>query len=188
MNIQVVAVAAASALALSGSAFAQAPAAKGKEMEAVVLVTKVDSSTGVVHAQTRKGQTFAVRPPSDVNLSEIQEGSRYKVRYSEPVALAIEPGAQAAAAGATREAERGAKPGESTITAKLAGVIESSDPAKKQITVRTMEGASQTLSLGEGVSTASLKTGDAVTVTYQRALATRMTSTPQPITDPAPPP
>jgi hypothetical protein len=188
MNIQVVAVAAASALALSGGAFAQASAAKAKEMEAVVLVTKVDSSTGIVHAQTRKGQTFAVRPPSDVNLSEIQEGSRYKVRYSEPVALAIEPGAQAAAAGATREAERGAKPGESTITAKLAGVIESSDPAKKQITVRTTDGTSQTLSLGEGVSTASLKTGDAVTVTYQRALATRMASTPQPITDPAPPP
>lgn len=188
MNIQVVAVAAASALALSGGAWAQAPAAKGKEMEAVVLVTKVDSSTGVVHAQTRKGQTFAVRPPSDVNLSEIQEGARYKVRYSEPVALAIEPGAQAAAAGATREAERGAKPGESTVTAKLAGVIESSDPAKKQITVRTTDGTSQTLNLGEGVSTASLKTGDAVTVTYQRALATRMASTPQPITDPAPPP
>jgi hypothetical protein len=189
MKKQVVAVAVASALAFAAGAFAQQQAgAKGKEMEAVLLVTKVDPASGVVHAQTRKGQVIAIRPPADVNLSEMQVGSRYKIRFTQAVATAVEPGAQTAAAGATREAERTGPGGKGVVTAKRAGVIESIDPANKELALRTTEGETETFTIGEGVSADSLKKGEAVTVTYQRPIASQMASTPQPITDPAPPP
>ena len=42
--------------------------------------------------------------------------------------------------------------------------------------------------VADGVDHASLKSGDAVTLTYHQAVATQMLSTPQPITDPAPAP
>jgi hypothetical protein len=189
MKKQVVAVAVASALAIASGAFGQqASSSKGKEMEAVLLVTKVDSASGVVHAQTRAGQTFAIRPPADVNLSEIQEGSRYRIRYTQAMATAVEPGAQAAAAGATREVERTGPGGKGAVTAKRAGIIESIDPANKQFTLRGTDGSAETFGVGAGVSAESLKQGEAVTVTYVRPVASRMASTPQPITDPAPPP
>jgi hypothetical protein len=72
------------------------------------------------------------------------------------------------------------------VTAKRAGVIESIDTAGKQFSLRTTEGATETFALGEGVSAESLKKGEAVTVTYQRPIASQMASTPQPISDPAP--
>lgn len=187
MRKQVVAVAVAGALAFAVGALAQQRAStKAQEMEAVVTVTKVDPATRIVYARSRKGQT-AVHLPPDMDISQIKEGSRYRVRYSEPVATAIEPGAQAAAAGATAEAKAGAKPGEGVKMAKTAGVVDSLDAANRQITLRTLEGEMQTFRLGEGVAPESLKTGDAVTVTYEQAVASRMVSTPQPITDPAPP-
>jgi hypothetical protein len=188
MRKQVVAIAVASALAFAAGAFAQqAGSSKGKEMEAVLLVTKVDSAGGVVHAQTKGGQTLAIRPPSDVNVSEIQEGSRYRIRYTQATATAVEPGAQAAAAGATREIERTGSGGKGEVTAKRAGVIESVDAANKQFTLRGTDGNAETFGIGEGVSAESLKQGSGVTVTYMRPIASRMASTPQPITDPASP-
>jgi hypothetical protein len=188
MKKQVVAVAVASALAFAAGAFGQQQASsKGREMEAVLKVTNVDTAGGVVHAETRQGQTIAIRPPADVNLAEIQVGARYKIRYTQAVATAVEPGAQTAAAGATREVERSGPQGAGVVTAKRAGVIESIDTAGKQFSLRTTEGATETFALGEGVSAESLKKGEAVTVTYQRPIASRMASTPQPISDPAPP-
>ena len=188
MKKQIVAVAVASALAIAAGAFGQqASSSQGKEMEAVLLVTKVDSGNGVVHAKTRSGQTFAIRPPADVSLSEIQEGSRYRIRYTQATATAVEPGAKAASAGATREIERTGPGGKGAVTAKRAGIIESVDPAKKEFTLRDTDGNAETFGVAEGVSPESLKQGEAVTVTYLRPIASRVASTPQPITDPAPP-
>lgn len=184
-QVAAIAVVFASTLAFAGGAPAQEKKSAARQMEAVVTVTKVDPATRTVHVRARRGQPYAVHLPEDVKIAGIKEGSRYRVRYSEPVATSIEPGAQAAAAGATREAQPGAKAGEGVVTAKLAGVIETLEPARKEITVRTLEGDRQTLKLGEGVSAESLKTGEAVTVTYQRAVASRMVSTPQEMTDPA---
>lgn len=184
MRKQVIAVAVASALAFAAGAFAQQRAStKAQEMEAVVTVTKVDPATRIVYARSRKGQT-AVHLPPDIDISQIREGSRYRVRYSEPVATAIEHGAQAAAAGATAEAKPGEKPGEGVKTAKVSGLLEAKDA--QQITVRTRDGQTQTFKLGEGVSAESITTGDGVMVTYQQAVASRMVSTPQQVTDPAP--
>lgn len=187
MMKQVIAIAVASALTFSVGAFAQDKASgKPEQMEAVLLVTKVDPASRIVQVQTRKGDSFAVHIPAEAKIEEINVGNRYRVRFSQAVVTSVEPGAQAAAAGATREAERGAKPGEGTVTAKQAGVVESVDPASRQFTLRALDGGMQTYKLGEGVAAESLKTGEAVTITYQRPVASRVASTPQPISDPAP--
>lgn len=186
MKKQVVAIAVASAFAFSAGAFAQGKAgSKAEEMEAVLLVTKVDPASRVAHVRTKKGDTFAVHVPDEAKIEDINPGNRYRVRFSQAVATSIEPGAQPAAAGATREATRGAKAGEGTVTAKDSGVIVSLD--QTSLTLRNLEGETQTFKLGEGASAGSVKAGDAVTITYQRPVASRMASSPQPITDPAPP-
>jgi len=191
MNKQklVVAVAAAFAFSLAagcastqqGSASRGASAAaaqqRAAQMEATVAVTKVDPATRVIHLRSRK-ETHAVHLPADIDINEIKVGSRYRVRYSEPVATNIESGAQSAAAGATREAERGARPGEGVVTARTAGVVDGIDAAKRQMTVRTLDGGMQTFSLGEAVAADSFKVGQAVTVTYRQGVVSRLISAP----------
>jgi len=193
---QVVAVVAAFALALvvgcastqqgsaSRGASASAAQQKVRQMEATVDVTTIDRAARIVYVRSRK-ETQAVHLPADIDISKIQVGSRYKVRYSEPVATVIEPGAQSAAAGATRQAESGAKPGEGVVTAKTAGVVEQMDAARRQVTLRTLEGGTQTFSLAEGVAAESFKTGQAVTVTYRQAAVSQLISAPgAQLTDP----
>lgn len=188
MRKQIVAIAVASALGFAAGAFGQqAGSSQGREMEAVLQVTKVDKAGGVVYAQTRGGQTIAIRPPADVNVADIQEGSRYRVRFTQATATSVEPGAQAGAGATIREVERTGTGGQGAVMAKRAGIIESVDPVKKEFTLRSTDGTVESFAVGQGVSPESLKPGEAVTVTYVRPIASRMASTPQPITDPAPP-
>jgi hypothetical protein len=178
MRKQVVAIAIASALSLCGGAFAQE--VKGPMMEAVVTVTKVDPANRMVWVEAKSAKRTLHLPP-DIDMSNLQVGSRYQIRYQEAVATAVEPGGSAAA-GATREIEKTGK-GTGVSRAKVAGKIESLEG--KKLTLRTADGQ-ETFMIGEGVSPASFKTGDTVTVSYQRPLAAEVRSTPQPVSDPAP--
>lgn len=190
MRKQVVALAVATALAFAAGAGAQqTQGSAGQAVEAVVMVTKVDPASRTVHVRTPKGQTV-VTVPADMNLDQIQVGTRYRVRYSEPVAVAIESGAQASAgAGATAAVEPkggAAGAGEGVKMDKVAGVVDQIDAAGKQIVLRTADGGKQAFRIADSVAQASLKTGDSVTITYRQAVASRMASTPQPVSDPAP--
>lgn len=190
MRKQVIAVAVASALAFAVGAFAQQKAGtKAQQMEAVVTVTKIDPAARLVQVRSKSRQAELHLAP-DIDMSNIQEGNRYRMRWTEATATAIEPGAQsAAAAGATGRQHADVEktgPGAATITSKRAGVIDKVDTANRQVTLRTLEGNMETFKLGEGVSPESLKAGEAVTVTYERAVVSRLASTPQPISDPAP--
>lgn len=180
MRKQAIAIAIASALTLVGSAFAQ------QRMEAVVTVTKVDPASRMVWVEAKSAKR-ALHLSPDIDMSNIQVGSRYQLRWTEGVATAIEPGAQAAAAGATRDVDIARTgPGAGTASSKLTGVIDSMDAGGKKITLRTPDGQTETFSMGANVDPASLKTGDTVTLTYERPLASQMRSTPQPVSDPAP--
>jgi Cu/Ag efflux protein CusF len=180
MRKHALAIAFASALALAGSAFAQ------QRMEAVVTVTKVDPASRMVWVEG-KSEKRALHLSPDIDMSSIRTGSRYEVRWTEGTATAIEPGAQAAAAGATRQVEIDKTGvGLSSASSKLSGVIDSIDAGGKKITLRTPDGETETFALGPNVAPASFKTGDPVTLTYERALASQLRSTPQPVSDPAP--
>jgi hypothetical protein len=179
------AIAVAAAFALTGPGPLQAQGSKGRPMEAVVKVTQINAANRTVLVETPRGHT-RVSVPDSIDLSQIQEGARYKVRYSEPVAVALAPGGQAsAAAGATAEVKSA---GEGVKSETIAGTVEQIDPSGKLIIVRTPDGVKQAYRIADGVDHASLKSGDAVTLTYHQAVATQMLSTPQPITDPAPAP
>jgi hypothetical protein len=154
-------------------------------MEAVVTVTKVDPASRIVWVEGQSAKR-ELHLSSDIDMSNIRTGSRYHVRWTEGVATAIEPGAQAAAAGASREVDIARTgPGMSTASSKLAGVIESMDADGKRITLRTPGGDTESFAMGN-VAPASFKAGDSVTLTYERPLVSELRSTPQPVSDPAP--
>ena len=176
MKIQVIALAVAAALAVAGEALAQ------QRMEAVATVTKIDptSRTVWVEAKTSK-RVLHVSP--DIDISDLQVGSRYQFHWDEGVASAIEPGAQRGA----READiTRTGPGMVKSMAKLSGVIDSLDTMGKKITLRTADGGKETFTFGPAIVPASFKVADTVTLTYERPVAVRVRSTPQPIADPAP--
>jgi hypothetical protein len=174
MKKQLIAVAIASALALAGGVLAA-----DKEMEAVVTVTKFDPATRTVQIQTKSRQAELQLGPN-IDVSNVQEGNRYQLRWVQATATSVEPGAQAGA-GATGSAEKAGSG--AVITNKRAGIIEKVDAANKEFTLRTTKGDSETFT----ISAESLKTGEAVTVAYQRPVVSQLRSSPQPVSDPAPP-
>jgi hypothetical protein len=178
MKKQLIAVAIASALALAGGVLAA-----DKEMEAVVTVTKFDPATRTVQIQTKSRQAELQLGPN-IDVSNVQEGNRYQLSWVQATATSVEPGAQAGA-GATGSAEKAGSG--AVITNKRAGIIEKVDAANKEFTLRTTKGDSETFTMGQGVSAESLKTGEAVTVAYQRPVVSQLRSSPQPVSDPAPP-
>jgi hypothetical protein len=77
----------------------------------------------------------------------------------------------------------GATTGKGLKLDRVAGTIEQIDG--RQIVLRTADGGRQAFRLS-GAAPGSLKQGDAVTLTYEQAVATQLASTPQPVADPAP--
>lgn len=194
MRKQVAAAALAAAFALPLCAGAQSAApSKGQMMEAVVTVTSVDPASRTVRVQTPKGETVVSLSP-EIKLENIQVGSRYRVRYSEPVAVEIVSGASpSASAGATAELkpkskQEAGKAGEGVKMGSVAGTVEAIDPARRELVLRTPDGNRQAYKLPEGATLGPLKPGEPVTLTYIQAVATHVASTPQPISDPAPAP
>jgi Cu/Ag efflux protein CusF len=180
MKKHALAIALASALAFIGSAFAQQP------MEAVVTVTNVDPASRTVWVEGTNAKRVLHLSP-EIDMSAVRTGSRYHVRWTEGTATAIEPGTQGAAAGATRQVDIASTGGgSSSATSKLTGVIESLDAGGKKITLRTPDGDKETFAMGASAAPASFKDGDTVTLTYERPLVSQLSSTPQPVSDPAP--
>ncbi|HJY75649.1 MAG TPA: hypothetical protein VKE95_03405 [Burkholderiales bacterium] len=175
MKKHVIALAIASALAFAGGAFAQ------QRMEAVVVVSKIDPASRMVWVEAKSTKRVLHLSP-DIDIADLQVGSRYQFQWDEGVAKAIERGALSG----PRQADIAKTgPGMATSMAKVSGVIQSLDG--KKISLRTADGENETFALGPDVASSSFKSGDTVTVTYQRALAVKVRSTPQPITDPAAP-
>ena len=182
MKKQSIAIAIATGVTFVGSAFAQ------QRMEAVVTVTKVDPASRIVWIKA-KSATRALQLSPGMDMFNLQVGSRYQMLWTESVAMAVEPDAQSAAVGANRQADigkTGSRAGTSFV--KLAGVIDSMDAHAKKLTLRTRDGDRETFSMGANVTPASFKTGDTVTLTFQRALAWEMRWTPHPVSEPAPAP
>jgi len=176
MKKHVIVLAFASALAVAGGAFAQ------QRMEAVVTVTKIDPASRMVWVQAKTAKRVLHLSP-DIDISDLQIGSRYQFQWDEGVATAIEPGAQGASTPRELDVTK-TGPGMATSMAKVSGVVDSFDG--KKMSLRTSDGGSETFALGPNVA-GSFKKGDTVTVTYQRHLAVKVRSTPQPVTDPAAP-
>lgn len=194
MKMHALAVAIAAAIAFATDVPAQqAQGNKPRMMEAVVTVSKVDPLSRTVLVETPKGQTV-VAVPDDTKLEDIQIGSRYRVRYSEPLAVAVERGAQPSTSepATASVGQTGRGTGQGVRMDKVSGIVEQLDPAGNAIVVRSSleGGGSRAFRLADSAAQGlqSIKTGDAVTISYQQAVATELRSTPQPVSDPAPAP
>ena len=184
MKSQLIAAALAAAVAFNAGA-----QPRGQTMEATVTVTDVDPVNRTVWVRTPKGET-KVQVPPDSNVQDILAGTRYRVRYSEPVAVAIAPGAEpSASGGATAAVEPAPRGAQGVKMERISGVVETIDPASRRIAVRTLDGRRLNLAVAaDAVLAGPIRPGDAVTVSYHQAIASRMVSTPQPEIDPAAPP
>ena len=172
------------ALLLSGSALAahHEEAAKGAVVvgEQVTLngkVVSIDAATRTVVVEGELGrQVSIVAPQEGPKFDQIAVGDPVVAVYTESIALAIAPVADAEA-GITRiAAVSTAPPGETPAAVmaeqiELRAVVKAVDVAKRQVTLDVPSGGERTLKVGDAVDIERVKTGEQVSVTLTRALA-----------------
>ena len=131
------------ALALAGSAFAQ------QRMEAVVVVSKIDQASRTVWVEA-KTQKRVLHLSPDIDIADLQVGSRYQFMWDEGVATAVEQGAKSG----PREADiTKTGPGTANSMAKVSGTIDSLDG--KKISLHTAGGENETFALAPDVASAA---------------------------------
>ena len=148
------------------------------QMEAVVTVLVVDQKARTVVVRGPKGGVATLNvPPQAQNLDQVKQGSRFKVKYVEALALGIRKGGEPAAVAAEEVtlAPKGGTPGGVAVrTAHLAGVIDAIDYANRDIAVRGPKGNIVALKVAEDVKLDELAVGDRIGLTYTQALAMEM--------------
>jgi hypothetical protein len=148
-----------------------------QETEAVVTVTKVDKEKRTVTFRGPKGGVATLTVPKESqNFDQVKAGQQYKMKYVEAVAVAIDKGAPAAAAGReVKLAPKGSKPGGMVVnTVQLAGVIDSIDYTNRYVAVRGPKGNVVPLKVADEVPLQQLSAGDRISVTYSEALVIEM--------------
>lgn len=173
------------AIAFLLPAFAQAQADKpgavvAAGVEAVVVVKAVDRDARIVTLQGPRGNLFEMQvPPEAQNLDQVHEGSKFRVRYLESVAVFISPvGGEPAAgeASAMELAEKGATPGGVIVTVKeIQARVEAIDYDTRAVVLAGPQGNAIELTVDERVQRlGEIKSGDIVVVRYTEALAMKM--------------
>jgi hypothetical protein len=179
MNAPVIAV----VLSLLALAPAQAQPVKGgaivaEQVEAVLTVLVVDPAKRQVVVRGPRGNVTTLDvPPEAQNLDQVKQGSKFKVKYVEAIALGIRKGgtASASAGESVRLAPKGANPGGVAVRAvQLAGVIEAIDLKDRYVAIRGPKGAILALKAADDVNLQELSAGDRIAVTYTEAVAMEM--------------
>jgi len=171
---------AATAAALVGATPAQAQpnaAVAGAEVEALVTVVSVDKQKRTVVFRGPRGNEVELQvPPEAQNLDQVKEGSVFRVKYAEAVAVAITRGGAPSKGDeqSIQVAKKGANPGGSaTRTRHISGVVEAIDLKTRYISLRGTQ-RSVSLQVGNDVKLEELKVGDRIAIAYTQGLALEM--------------
>jgi hypothetical protein len=179
-------IAAALALLASSSFAAQEPKAAAvavAETETVVELVSVDraSRTATVRGPAGGTLTFVV-PPEAQNLDRVKPGDRFKMRYVEAMAIALDKGGTASAsAGQTVAlAPKGGTPGGTIVNTKeIRTVITSLDRKSRTISVQGPQKNEMILKVADEVrSFDDMAVGDTISLTYTEAVVMQMISQP----------
>jgi len=168
-------------LALAAPAGAQ-PLQSGtvvaQQVEAVLTVLSVDQKKREVVVRGPKGGVETLKvPPQAQNLDQVKQGSRFKVKYVEAIAVGIRKGG-APAATASEDvtlAPKGGNPGGVVVrTVHVAGVLDAIDYTNRYVAVRGPKGNTVALKVADDVKLEDLAAGDRIGLTYTQALAMEM--------------
>jgi hypothetical protein len=170
-----------SMLALSAPAAAQSMkdgAVAADQIEAVVTVVSVDTKKRTVTFKGPKGGVATLDvPPEAPNLDKVKAGDRFRLKYIEAVAVAINKGGEPAADDKrdVKVAPKGGTPGGMVVrTQKRAVVIDAVDYTNRYIAVRGTSGATQALKVSNDIPLEQLSAGDRITVVHTAALALQL--------------
>ena len=148
------------------------------QIDAVLTVLAVDQKARTVTVRGPKGGVTTLKvPPQAQNLDQVKQGSQFRVRYVEAVAVGIRKGGAPAAIATedVRLAPKGGTPGGVVVrTQQLAGVVEAIDYTNRYIAVRGPKGNTLSLKAADDVKLEGLSAGDRIAVTHTEALAMEM--------------
>lgn len=149
-------------------------------VEAVVVVRAVDQQSRTVILQGPRGNEFTMQVPEQAqNLDQVREGSKFRVRYLESIAVFISPAGGEPAAGevTTMElAEKGAPPGGVIVKLKqVQARVDAIDHDARTVVLTGPLGNAVELAVDERVQRLNeINAGDIVVVRYTEALAMKM--------------
>jgi len=148
------------------------------QVEAVVTVLSVDPKARQVVVRGPRGNVATLTVPKEAqNLDKVKQGSRFKMKYVEAMALSIHKGGapNATAAEDVTLAPKGGNPGGMIVhTAQISAVIDAIDYTNRYIAVRGPKQNTLALKAADDVKLDELNAGDRIALTYTRALAMEM--------------
>jgi hypothetical protein len=148
-------------------------------VEAIVTVTAVDPQARTVTIRGPRGDLALVQvPPESQNLDQVKPGARFRLRYSEAVALAITKGGKPSASAdeTVTLAPKGATPGGISVRRfEVSGVVDAVDYFSRYLTIRGPKGRAHSFRVADDIKNLEqINGGDRITVSYVQALAFRM--------------
>lgn len=175
------AVASLAAAALSPLSHAQPRAGvlEVDSVEAIVTVTAVDPQARTVTIRGPRGDLAVVQvPPESQNLDQVKPGARFRLRYSETLAIAIVKGGKPSASAdeTVTLAPKGATPGGISVRRfEVSGVVDAVDYFSRYLTIRGPKGRPHSFRVADDVKDLEqINGGDRIAVSYVQALAFRM--------------
>jgi hypothetical protein len=151
------------------------------QIEAVITVLVVDPKARQVVVRGPRGGVATLNVPKNAqNLDQVKQGSQFKVKYVEAIALSIRKGGKpsAMAGEEIKLAPKGGTPGGIAVrTAQIAGVVEAVDYTNRYIALRGPKSNVVSLKVADDVKLEELNAGDRIALTYVQALAMEMIPT-----------
>ena len=156
------------------------------QSEVVVELVSLDRDARIAVVRGPQGNTLTMKLPREAqNLDRVQPGDKFKMRYVEALALALNKGGTASSSQVqtVELAPRGARPGGMIVdTRQLVTTVTSVDRATRTIAVRGPQSEPISLKVVEEVkSFDEIAVGDTISVTYTEALMMEMIGEVRPV-------
>jgi hypothetical protein len=153
------------------------------ETEAVVELVSLDRASRTATMRGPSGNTLTFVVPAEAqNLDRVKPGDRFRMRYVEAMALALNKGGSASASGGQTVAlaPKGGTPGGTIVnTREITTVITALDRAKRTIAVQGPLKNELALKVADEVrSFDEMAVGDTISLTYTEAVALQMIAEP----------
>jgi Cu/Ag efflux protein CusF len=169
--------------ALAGvSAMAQGAVYESVPVTRTATIQSIDKATRVVTLKGEKGSDIEVTvPPQMEGFNSLKVGDQVSATYYDAVALNIrKPGDPAPAAPVTSVQRKERTPGSQTRKEQtFTATIDAIDPAAPSVRLKGPQGRVVTLAVRDPAQLKSIKTGDAVDVTYYQSLMVKVSPAPK---------
>jgi hypothetical protein len=169
--------------ALSGvTAAAQGPVYESVPVTRTATIQSIDKTTRVITLKGEKGSDIEVTvPPQMEGFNSLKVGDQVSATYYDAVALDIrKPGDPPPGAPVTSVQRKERTPGSETRREQtFTATIEAIDPAAPSVRLKGPQGRVVTLAVRDPSRLKSIKTGDAVDVTYYQALMVKVSPAPK---------